>query len=219
MMLKANYIVDEDLLLMGNVGKSLYSSNGTVAKELGVGIPSGELVKEDRIKRILTFTENKDIKPNKIYPADIDTTKHMLDMMSRSHARGIPGSILDNPQYAEEECMLFVKYCIENKIAASVTGLTVWLGISREHFLRLRKSDKPIGLVFEKAADYVAAMRVSQTDHGGINPVWNMFMLANDHKFTRSDEKNAFNIQINNQGYSNDEISNILQESDVFDDI
>lgn len=221
MKIKAVYelVVGDVVRPLSDTNTTVIGSEGPVARSLGISKPSKDLTIEDRSKRLMVRKPNYKTSPehiSKLYPEDNDTRNAIGELLRISFNRS---NVLNLPSEELTDIVgQYFDWCMDNKYPVNKSGLITWLGITRTTFDRHINSDKESGEILQKAVDFIDQMRISLTDEGKINPVWNMFMMANDHGYTRSDPKAAINIQINGGGYNSEEIESIIDDVIDVDD-
>jgi hypothetical protein len=106
----------------------------------------------------------------------------------------------------------YFDFCMEKQYPVNKIGLICWLGCGVTEFNKALESECQVSFPLQKALEFITQIRISMTDEGKINPIWNMFILANDSGYSRSDSRTPINIQINNQGYTNEEYQSIIED-------
>ena len=126
------------------------------------------------------------------------------------------GTILrESPEKVAEVLYQFFEFCNKQQYPVSKIALINWLGVTESTFNGVLNTDSEQSLLVQKALDLIKDIRISMTDEGKLNPVWNIFILSNDHDMMRKDPQQALNIQINQNSFSSDQIAAELSAFDI----
>jgi hypothetical protein len=155
---------------------------------------------------------------NKAYPEGDHTAEAFALIIKKgmvSHLSGESDLILNFPDKVASEFSMYVDYMTSNKMTLTKGAFVAWLGQSKTTYNQVKNGSGLVSSVLQKIDDYIGDFRVKMADEGRIPTIQHIFEMANSHGYTRSDPKQAINIEINTQHYAAAEIQSVV--SDVID--
>lgn len=132
----------------------------------------------------------------------------------------LPRIDLKDPNSVSERIRYYFQNCVDRDIKPTVEGVSLYLGIDREHFYRLRNGDpnKEVTQVYLKAFQMINQLTVDFMQSNQANVVGSIFLLKNN--FGYKDESNIkLESATSTEGQlSDEELKNKYKES-IADDV
>lgn len=156
-------------------------------KDHRVALKPQKMSKEERIQnfedKYNKKLPGKMVQPSKIFDGDGSNLMDNINMMKHGNELttkiGRPLSY-DDVDIFQNQITEFFMYCDEKTIVPTQTGLSLWLGIDIDTYIKWRNNPgNPMSYTLKKTEDMFHQFVQQKTIEGKINPVLYMFLAKN----------------------------------------